>query len=154
MKTMKEYLSTPEGVKQMWKKINEVLDNFNFDNVETVMEALDWSWACTPAEAEEYEGEGCRIKRQNTLVEGGCDYFPRHKHLLKAARERIVGCIESMPDDRTTWAESGAGFRVEVDIYTDEERADYYGPEVANVDDFEHSVDISLYFVAEESTSY
>lgn len=154
MKTMKEYLSTPEGVNQMWKKVNEVLDNFNFDNVETVMEALDWSWACTPSEAAEYEEEGCRVKRQNALVEGGCEYFPKYKHLLRVARERVVGCIENMPDDETRWAESGGGLRVEVNICTDEERKDYYGSSVADVDDFEHSVDIALYFIVEESTSY
>lgn len=154
MKTMKEYLSTPEGVNQMWKKVNEVLDNFNFDNVETVMEALDWAWACAPSEAVEYEEEGCRIKRQNTLVEGGYEYFPRHKQLLKAAREMIVGCIEDMQDDETRWAESGGGLRVEVNICTDKERKDYYGDSVADVDDFEHSVDIALYFIVEESISY
>ena len=51
-------------------------------------------------------------------------------------------------------SEDGSGFKAEVFIYTDEERKDYYGDSVADVDDFEHSVDIALYFIAEESTSY
>ena len=152
MKTMKEYLSTPEGVKQMWKKINEVLDNFDFNTVKVVMDALDWHWACSPDEAEMYEEQGCRAR---TRVDSKEAYFyPEYPQLLQHARERLVGCIESMPDDETRWSENGGGFKVEVSICTDEERKDYYGSSVADVDDFEHSVDIALYFIVEESTSY
>lgn len=153
MKTMKEYLSTAEGVKQMWEKINSILDNFDFSKVVTVMEALDWSWACNPGEAEEYSDLGRRVKwgDENDL---GNEYYPEYPELLKAARERLVGAIETMPDDRTSWSESSGGFRAEVDIMTDEERADYYGGEIANVDDFAHSVDLRLSFVVEESDTY
>ena len=31
MKTIKEYLSTPEGVEQKWNVINEILEGFDFD---------------------------------------------------------------------------------------------------------------------------
>ena len=151
MKTMKEYLSTPEGVMQMWKKINEVLDNFDFNTVKVAMDALDWYWACSPGEVEMYRDQGCRTFR---VSDNEAHYYPEYPQLLQHARDRIVGCIESMPDDETHWAENGGGFKAEVSICTDKERRDYYGDSVADVDDFEHSVDIALYFIAEESTSY
>ena len=156
MKTMKEYLSTPEGMKQMWEKVNEVLDNFDFSTVIIAMEALDWGWACTKEEASIYSDEGCKVKLDNIMDEPGVvEYFPQHKHLLKAARNLITECIDDMVENgEEEWAMSTGGFKARVRISTDEERADYYGAEVANVDDFEHSVDISLYFIIEESTSY
>ena len=150
MKTMKEYLSTPEGVKQMWDKINEVLDNFDFTKVTATMEALDWGWACTENEASIYAGEGCKVKL-------GGDYplyFPNHSQLLKQARELMVQCIEDMAKEgKNEWSISTGGFMIKAYICTDDERRDYYGS-VADVDDFAHSVDLSLYFIVEESTSY
>jgi hypothetical protein len=59
-----------------------------------------------------------------------------------------------MPEKNTEWSVSTGGFKVKLYIMTDEERVDYYGEEVANVDDFAHSVDITLQFIVEESTSY
>lgn len=149
MKTIKEYISTAEGVKQMWEKINEVLDNFDFDKVKVVMDALDWGWACTEDEASIYAGEGCKVKL-------GVDYplyFPNHSQLLRQARNMIEQCISDMPVDKTEWGVSTGGFMVKVYIATDEERKEYYG-DVADVDDFAHSVDISLYFIVEESQSF
>lgn len=151
MKTMKEYLSTPDGVKQMWDKINEVLDNFDFNTVKVVMEALDWHWACTPEEAEMYEEQGCRAK---TRMDGEeAYYYPEYPQLLKQARELLVQCVEDMPEGETEWSVSTGGFMAKAFITTDEERLDYYG-DVADVDDFAHSVDILLYFIVEESASY
>ena len=151
MKTMKEYLSTPEGVKQMWDKINEVLDNFDFNTVKVVMEALDWHWACTPEEAEMYEEQGCRAK---TRMDGEeAYYYPEYPQLLKQARELLAQCVEDMPEGETEWSVSTGGFMAKAFITTDEERLDYYG-DVADVDDFAHSVDILLYFIVEESASY
>lgn len=132
MKTMKEYISTAEGVMQMWEKINEVLDGFNFNNVATVMEALDWFWTDSD----------------------NCEYRPEYPQLFTTARKRILDAINEMPDDEKHWSTSTGGFKVEIWISTDEERADYWGSEIANVDDFTHSVDIALYFIAEESTSF
>ena len=152
MKTMKEYISTPEGVKQMWKKINEVLDNFDFNTVKIAMDALDWHWACSPEEAEMYEEQGCRAV---TSLDGEEAYFyPEYPQLLKQAREILVQCVEDMPEGETEWSISTGGFMAKAFISTDEERKDYYGSSVADVDDFEHSVDMALYFIAEESTSY
>lgn len=150
---MKEYLSTPEGVKQMWDKVNEVLDNFNFSNVKTTMDALDWHWACSPEEAEMYEEQGC-VTKDDGLDSEKVYYYPECPQLMQQARKLLVQCIEGMPEDETEWSISTGGFMVKVYISTDEERVDYYGAEVANVDDFAHSVDISLYFIVEESTSW
>lgn len=147
---MKEYLSTAEGVRQMWEKINGVLDNFDFNKVVTVMEALDWYWKCDEDQADDYEELGNKVRRCGI----GWEYRPEYRQLVKFARERIVGAIESMPDDEVWWAEGSGGFRAEVSICTDDERADYYGGEIANVDDFMHSVDIRLSFEVEEYSSY
>ena len=150
---MKEYLSTPEGVKQMWNKINDVLDNFDFTKVIITMKALDWGWACTKEEAEMYESEGCKVIWDNNALDH-CFYFPEYPHLIKKARKMIDICIEDMvAKDEKEWSVSCGGFMVKVNICTDDERLDYYGS-IADVDDFTHSVDISLYFVVEESTSY
>lgn len=152
MKTMKEYLSTPEGVKQMWDKINEVLDNFDFNTVKVAMDALDWGWACTEEEAEIYEGEGCKTKWCED-DQKGWRYYPEYPQLLKQAREMLVQCVEDMPEGETEWSVSTGGFMAKTFITTDEERLDYYG-DVADIDDFAHSVDILLYFIVEESASY
>lgn len=149
---MKEYLSTPDGVKQMWDKINEVLDNFDFNTVKVAMDALDWHWACTPEEAEMYEEQGCRAR---TRMDGEeAYYYPEYPQLMRQARRLLVQCVEEMPEDETEWSVSTGGFMAKAYISTDKERMDYYGAEIANVDDFAHSVDISLYFIVEESTSY
>jgi hypothetical protein len=73
MKTMKEYISTAEGMNQMWEKINEVLDGFDFTSVVSVMEALDWTWMCSEGEADLYETEGCRIKKDENGKYAYCE---------------------------------------------------------------------------------
>lgn len=154
MKTMKEYISTAEGVSQMWEKINEVLDNFNFNTVATVMEALDWTWVCTREEADEYMDAGCHVHYDFDEDGDRCTYRPEYPQLLTNARERILHAIKDMPDNETHWSTSSGGFKVELWINTDEERVKEYGKDMANVDDFAHSVDIALYFIAEESVTY
>ena len=150
MKTIKEYISTAEGMKQMWKKVNEVIDGFDFNKVAAVMEALHWSWSCTEEEADIYADEGCGIREEN----GKFYYYPEYPQLLKFARKLLMNTIEDMPENETHWSSSTGGFKVEVMVSTDEERAEYWGGEIANVDDFSHSVDLALYFIAEESTSF
>ena len=86
MKTMKEYLSSAEGVRQMWDKINEVLDNFDFNTVAAVMETLDWSWHCTKEEAEDYDAAGCKVKWNDEYDLGGCEFYPEYPQLLAKAR--------------------------------------------------------------------
>lgn len=147
MKTMKEYLSTPEGVKQMWEKINEVLDNFDFTKVKVAMDALDWGWACSEAEGEMYEDAGCKVNYEKNI------YYPEYPQLLKHARELLAQSIEDMPEGDTEWSVSTGGFVAKAFITTDDERMDFYGG-ISDVDDFAHSVDILLTFVVEESASY
>ena len=139
MKTMKEYLSTAEGVRQMWKKINGVLDNFDFNKVVIAMKALDWRWRCTKDEADTYSELGLDVN--------GSTYIPGVPQLLRTARERLVGAIESMPDDEVWWCEDGGGFRAEVSIYDVSKDGDV-------IDDFNSAVDLRLSFDIEESTSY
>lgn len=152
MKTMKEYLSSSEGVMQMWEAVNQVLDGFNFGNVKAAMGVLDWSWLCKHEEAERYEDEGCLVVwNAEGAPEGYVKYYPECPQLYQTARDMIINTVRDMPEGKTRWSVSGGGFKVEVRISTDEERADYWGSEVANVDDFAHSVDITLYFIVEES---
>jgi len=156
MKTMKEYISTSEGTEQMWDKINEVLDGFNFNDVATVMEALDWKWTCTKKEAEDYEDAGCFVDWHDGFDDKHCSYRPEYPQLLAAARKRIVDVIKEMPDDETHWSTSSGGFKVEVWISTDEEREKYYRgcKDYPPADDFKHAVDIALYFIAEEYATF
>lgn len=152
MKTIKEYISTPEGVTQMFNKVNEVLDDFNFNSIANVMEKLNWRWACTHEEAEKYNDEGCDVAWGSGLM-GMCEYIPKEKQLIAEARRIIMECITGIPENETTWSVSTGGFKARVFISTDEERREYWG-EPADVDDFEHSVDIELYFILEESRSF
>lgn len=145
MKTMKEYLSSAKGMEQMWDKINEVLDAFNFSKVKAVMEALDWHWVCTDEEAEMYEEEGCRIKRSE-ITGDAIGYYPEPKQMYMWARQLILDTIKDMPDEETRWASSTGGFKAEVWI-----NEPVAGPEDG---DFSEDVDIALYFIAEESESY
>ena len=151
MKTMKEYISTAEGINQMWEKINEVLDGFDFTSVVSAMEALDWTWVCSEGEADLYETEGCRIKKDEY---GKYAYFPEYPQLMRQARRLLVNVIKDMPEDRREWFVATGGFKAKAYISTDEERADYYGGEVADVDDFAHSVDLTLEFIVSSSESY
>ena len=151
---MREYLSTAEGVGQMWEKVNGVLDNFDFSAVRTTMDALDWGWACSREEAEGHEEEGCRVKWPED-GEGMCLYYPEYPQLYKFARDLIISTVRDMPDDEERWSSSTGGFKVEVAIARDEDTEDYGSGVVADEpDDFGHRVDITLYFIVEESASY
>lgn len=146
MRTMREYLSTAEGVGQMWEKVNVVLDNFNFGAVRTTMTFLDWGWSCGREEAERHEEEGCRVKWPED-GEDTCLYYPDYPQIYKFARDLITSTVRDMPDDEGRWSSSTGGFKVEVAIVRDEDAA-------GEPDDFGHRVDITLYFIVEESTSY
>ena len=154
MKTMKEYISTAEGVSQMWDKINEVIDNFDFNRVAVTMKALDWTWVCSKEDAEIYAEAGCYVDWSGGYDEDHCLYRPQYPQLMSTVRKHIFEAIKDVPDDKTHWSSSTGGFKVEIWISTDEERADYWGGEIANVDDFAHSVDIALYFIAEEYMTF
>lgn len=141
---MKEYISTPEGMNQMWEKINEVLDMFEFTSVKRVMEALDWGWVCTKEEADEYAEQGCKVEYSYGMDgEDYCHYYPEYPQLLKHARDMIKECINDIPDGEDEWMEETGGFKVRITINEGEE-----------IDDFEHAVDIELYFIVEQASSY
>ena len=144
---MKEYLATPEGQNQKWEKVNEILDNFDFSKVYTVMEALDWTWVCTSDEAEAYADEGCRVVFAN---ENGSlnHYRPDIKHLMIEARRLLLLTIDEIPDGETAWGSATGGFTARVVICSDDDVEEYYGRKVE--DDFEHRVCLSLKFVVEE----
>ena len=146
MRTMREYLSTAEGVGQMWEKVNGVLDNFDFSAVKATMTVLDWAWACGREEAERHEEEGCRVKWPED-GEDTCLYYPDYPQIYRFARDLITSTVRDMPDDEERWSSSTGGFKVEVAIVRDEAAA-------GEPDDFEHRVDITLYFIAAESASY
>ena len=148
MKTIKEYLSTPEGVEQKWNVINEILENFDFVSIHVLMDALDWMWYCTEKDANEKRELGNKVRVHGDFHE----YLPEPNDLRKRARELlnevIVECGEK---ERNEYTIATGGFETYVTILTDEERIETHGKDVP--DDFEHSVDLRLRFVAEDSGS-
>jgi len=124
MKTIKDYLSTTEGVCQMWEKINNVLDQFDFEKVHRVMEFLEWEWASGARKDDSiiYEHEEMRI--------------PTVQEMICAARRLLVSAIK----DETSW--DTGGFRATAKIERSEDED--------SPDDFTHSVTVSLEFVLEE----
>lgn len=139
MKTIKEYLSTPEGVEQKWNVINEILEGFNFDEVFTAMEAVDWRWVVI--------GED----KADEMEKDGYEYRPKIQDLRKKAREMLIDTIAKCPDEETEWGQSSGGFETKMCILTDEERKEVFGDDAP--DDFEHSVDLRLKFVFGDSGS-
>ena len=148
MKTIKEYLSTPEGVEQKWNIINEILENFDFVSIHILMDALDWMWYCTEKDADEKRELGNKVKVHDDFSE----FLPKPDDLRKRARELlgqvITECGEKGLNEYTI---ATGGFEVYVAILTDEERVETHGEDTP--DDFEHSVDLRLKFVAEDSGS-
>ncbi len=148
MKTIKEYLSTPEGVEQKWNIINEILENFDFVSIHILMDALDWMWYCTEKDADEKKELGNKVVAHGDFHE----FLPEPDDLRKRARELLGevldGCGEKGLNE---YAIATGGFEVYVTILTDEERVGVHGEDAP--DDFEHSIDLRLKFVAEDSGS-
>ena len=152
MKTIKEYLSTAEGVEQKWRIINEILEDFNFDEVFIAMEAVDWRWVVTDKDkADEMEEEGYDIRLAGTIDDDWYEYRPNIQDLRKWAREMLIDTIASCPDEEAEWGQSSGGFETKMCILTDEERKEVFGEDAP--DDFEHSVDLRLKFVFGDSGS-
>lgn len=152
MKTIKEYLSTPEGVEQKWNIINEILEDFNFEEVFIAMEAVDWRWAVTDKDiADEMKEEGYDIRRTGIIDDDWYEYRPKIQDLRKRAREMLLDTVASCPDEETEWGQSTGGLETKMYILTDEERKEVFGEDAP--DDFEHSVDLRLKFVFGDSGS-
>lgn len=151
MKTIKEYLSTPEGVEQKWSTINEIIENFDFDEIYAAMEAVDWRWVVSGQErADKMEEEGYDI-RWCDVNDDWYEYRPKIKDLRERAREMLNETLERCHDEETEWGQSSGGFETKMCILTDEERKEVFGDDAP--DDFEHSVDLRLKFVFGDSGS-
>ena len=154
MKKISEYISTAEGVQQMWDDINEILDNFDFSAIKVAMDALEWEWACKDDEADDLIETGHVVHCGNA----GMMYKPEVTDIMKTARKRLIDVINSaveyeketgVPSERYT-ASSG-GFEARVEIIPDETRKEIYGDDAP--DDFKHSVDLTIKFIIEENLS-
>ena len=132
MKTLKEYISTADGLMQMWDDINDILDDFDFGTVYATMEALEWTWAMD-------DGDGEYVERR-----------PEVRELQKKARQMIVDLIMSLADEGASEGFSnGGGFEVGVKVLDDDERARVFGKDAP--DEFKYSVELKLRFIIAEN---
>ncbi len=151
MKTIKEYLSAKEGNEQKWSTINEIIENFNFDEIYAAMESVDWRWVVIGQEkADNMEGEGYDIRCRD-VNNDWYEYRPKIKDLRERAREMLNETLERCPEGETKWGQSTGGFETKMCILTDEERKEVFSEDAP--DDFEHSIDLRLRFVFEDSGS-
>ena len=132
MKTIKEYISTPGGIMQMWDDINGILDNFDFSAVYVAMEALEWKWAMK-------DDSGFDEERQ-----------PEINELQKRAREMLVGLVLRLAEEgENNGFDNCGGFEVAAEVIDDELRKRVFGEDAP--DDFKHSVELKLRFIIEEN---
>lgn len=132
MKTLKEYISTADGVMQMWDDINEILDNFDFSAVYVAMEALDWKWVMKDENGENEERQ------------------PEINELQKEAREILVKLIMRLANEgENKGFEDYGGFEACVEVIDDMLRKRVFGEDAP--DDFKHSVELRLRFIIEEN---
>ena len=132
MNALNEYISTADGVMQMWDDINEILDNFDFSAVYVAMEALEWKWVMKDEDGEEEERQ------------------PEINELQKRARGMLVELITGLAEDgETTGFRNGGGFEVSAEVIDDEMRKRVFGEDAP--DDFKHSVELKLRFIIEEN---
>lgn len=132
MKALKEYISTADGMMQMWDDINEILDNFDFSAVYVAMEALEWKWTMK-------DDSGFDEERQ-----------PEVNELQKRAREMMVNLILRLAEDgENIGFDNCGGFEVSAEVIDDEMRKRVFGEDAP--DDFKHSVELKLRFIIEEN---
>lgn len=133
MKTLSEYISTVEGISQMWEDINEILDDFDFEKVHKVMETLDWKWYLA-----DYEDEDEELR------------VPTANEVRKRARSEMTSLITQMAEEgETTGFSNGGGIEATVEVIKDEVRKLAFGEDAP--DDFKHSVELKLRFIVEEN---
>lgn len=158
MKTLKEYIATADGVKQMWNRIHDILDGFDFGKIYIAMEALGWEWCARESEIEELKELGRNVHINREFPELST-YVPEVEDIRKQARKMLEGIVneaaeyqENHPtDDKLYYTTSTGGFEASISILDDDTRRDIFGDDAP--DDFEHSVDIVLKFVIEENFS-
>lgn len=77
-KTPKDYIKTVEGYKQFRDKVDEILLEFDFEKVHTVMKSLNWEWAY-------WVGRDCEEHLQGV---------PDEYALRRAAQKMLVDAVE------------------------------------------------------------
>ena len=147
MKTLKEYLSTVEGRKQMTNELNGILDEFDFSAVAAAMDALDWAWHLPEELVEEYLEKGRRVFYDPDYPDLAT-YRPEYEDIMRTGRRMLFETLEHAAEqDGYYYYSKSGGFEVEVEVVEDETRERAFGEDAP--DDFEHSVDVSLKFVVE-----
>lgn len=147
MKTLKEYLDAPDGRKQMYSDIDEILRWMDFEKIAKVMDFLDWGWV----KKEDEELDGHMFTDENGYV----SYIPTAKEVMLMARRvidwTVDGALESEKNGEFEkhYSVNTAGFVCELEIVDDDIKENFWGKDCP--DDFEHSVDITLKFVLEEA---
>ena len=136
MKSLKEYLQAPGGMRQMMETIDEVISSFDFEKIANVMEFIDWEWY---------------FKEEDLMK------VPDKQEIESRARKQLYDLVEQAEkaekeNNFTDWyfIDCG-GFYAELKIVDDETRKGFFGEDAP--DDFEHSVDILLKFVLEDNLS-
>ncbi len=167
MKLLKEYIATADGVKQMWNRIHDILDGFDFGKIDIAMEALGWEWSAGKSEIEELKELGRTVHINREFPELST-YVPEVEDIRKHARKMLEELVyeaaeyqekeldkdklEDYPtDDKLYYTTSTGGFDASISILDDDTRKEVFGDDAP--DDFEHSVDIVLKFVIEENFS-
>lgn len=158
MKTLNEYIATADGVNQMWKRIHDILDSFDFGKIRIAMEALDWEWYAGENEIKELEELGRTVHINHEYPELST-YVPEIEDIRKHARKMLEELVhkaakyqeEELDKDKLYYRMSTGGFDASLSILDDDTRRNVFGNDAP--DDFEHSVDIVLKFVIEENFS-
>ena len=112
LKTIDDYISTPEGERQMLDCIDDVMHTIDFQNIHDTMEALDWHWSFTGNQAPTVE----QIK------------------------ENLLNLLCELFEDKCNTISTG-GFTVSYKICE---------PMNDEPDDFNHCVEVNVYFAVEE----
>ena len=149
MKTLKEYASGTEGMKQMMKEMQTILDDFNFGAVYTAMKALSWAWSVPDGMLEEYLDKGKDVAYDPEYPELAT-FKPDFDDVERKGRNFLYDSLMDLTEsDEYNYEMSGGGFEFRAWVLDDETRKRVYGEDAP--DDFEHSVDIWFKFVIEEN---
>lgn len=149
MKTLKEYISSAEGLKQMVDDMNEILDDFNFGAVYTAMNALSWAWSVPKGMIDEYIEKGKSVHCCPDYPELAT-YDPDYDDVVKHGRNFLYKALMSAGEESEyEYYENTGGFAVKISVLDDETRKKVFGDDAP--DDFKHSVEIHMQFVVEEN---
>ena len=149
MKTLKEYISTVEGMQQMFSEINEIIDNFDFKAVHIAMEALSWAWSVPSGMFDEYVAEGKKVIGSPKYPELAT-YIPDYEDVIRHGRNFLYeGLMDAGKEDGYRYMTSSGGFELTVEVLDDETRKRVFGEDAP--DDFTHSVETHFKFIVEDN---